>query len=360
MEFLKVYQGGVRMIKKISIIMTCILLTVVSAGCSKKEQKIDKTSLKMDTVISLKVYGPKANEAIDAAFVRIDEIEQMASATIETSDISKINQAAGKEYVKVHPEVIKMIKTAVKYSKLSNGAFDITVGPLIKLWGIGTDNERVPSDVEIKSKLPLVGYNNIEINESDNSVKLLKEGMSIDLGGIAKGFAGDEVIKVLKKYGVKSALISLGGSSIYTLGEKPDGTPWTVGIENPRSDNKQDYLGEINLPQQAISTSGDYERFFIKNGKRYHHILNPATGYPTENGVMSDTIVVNSNIHDCNMLADILTKTVFVSGIDKGLKVINSVQGVSCMAVTTDYKIYKSSGWMIHLDKLDPKFKVVN
>ena len=126
------------MIKKISIMMTCIMLTLIFAGCSKKDQEIDKTSLKMDTVLQLKAYGSNASEAIDAAFIRIDEIEQMASPTIETSDISKINQAAGKEYVKVHPEVIKMIKTAVKYSKLSNGAFDITVGPLIKLWGIGT------------------------------------------------------------------------------------------------------------------------------------------------------------------------------------------------------------------------------
>lgn len=348
------------MIKRISIMMTFIMLTLFFAGCSKKGQEINRTSLKMDTVIQIKAYGPKASEAIDAAFIRMDEIEQMASANIVTSDISKINQAAGKEYVKVHPEVIKMLKTAVKYSKLSNGAFDITVGPLIKLWGIGTDNERIPTDAEIKSKLPLVGYSNISIMDGNNSVKLLKEGMSIDLGGIAKGFAADEVIKVFEKYGVNSALISLGGSSIYTLGKKPDGTPWTIGIQHPRKDNKQNYLGIINLSEQALSTSGDYERFFIKDGKRYHHILNPATGYPTDNGVMSDTIVINSNIPDGNMLADILTKTVFVSGIDKGLKVIDSLPGVSCMAVTTDYKIYKSSGWKIQLDKLNPEFTMAN
>ncbi|MCT8975161.1 FAD:protein FMN transferase [Clostridium sp. CX1] len=348
------------MIKRISIMMTFIMLTLFFAGCSKKDQEINRTSLKMDTVIQIKAYGPKASEAIDAAFTRMDEIEQMASANIVTSDISKINQAAGKEYVTVHPEVIKMLKTAVKYSKLSNGAFDITVGPLIKLWGIGTDNERIPTDAEIKSKLPLVGYSNISIMDGNNSVKLLKEGMSIDLGGIAKGFAADEVIKVFEKYSVNSALISLGGSSIYTLGKKPDGTPWTIGIQHPRKDNKQNYLGIINLSEQALSTSGDYERFFIKDGKRYHHILNPATGYPTDNGVMSDTIVIDSNIPDGNMLADILTKTVFVSGIDKGLKVIDSLPGVSCMAVTTDYKIYKSSGWKIQLDKLNPEFTMAN
>ena len=184
--------------------------------------------------------------------------------------------------------------------------------------------------------------------------------MSIDLGGIAKGFAADEVIKVFEKYGVKSALISLGGSSIYTLGQKPDGTLWSVGIKNPRNDNNQDYLGVINLSQQALSTSGMMRDFSYKMVKRYHHILNPATGYPTDNGVMSDTIVVDSNIPDCNMLADILTKTVFVSGIDKGLKIINSVPGISCWVVTTDYKIYKSSVGRYNLDKLNPKFTMTN
>lgn len=340
--------------------MACILCTIIFSGCSKNQEVITKTALKMDTVFQLKAYGPKANEAIGAAFARLDEIEQMASTTINSSDISKINQAAGKEYVKVHPEIIKMIETAVKYSKLSNGAFDITVEPLVNLWGIGTDNERVPTDAEIKLKLSFVGYNNISINEEDNSVKLLKEGMAIDLGGIAKGFAADEVEKVYKEYDIKGGIISLGGSSIYTVGKKPDGTPWNVGIKHPRKDNGQDYVGVINLSEQALSTSGDYERYFIKDGKRYHHILNPATGYPTDNGVMSVTIVVDSNIPDCNMIADVLTKTVFVSGVDNGLKFIDNIQGVSCIAITSDYKIYKSSSWNIKVDKLDSEFKMAD
>jgi thiamine biosynthesis lipoprotein len=220
----------IKVIKKISMLMTVILFTLIFSGCSKNQEIITKTALKMDTVFQLQAYGPKANEAIEAAFARLDEIEQMASTTIDSSDISKINQAAGKEYVKVHPEIIKMIETAVKYSKLSNGVFDITVGPLVNLWGIGTDNERIPTDAEIKSKLSLVGYNNISINEDDNSVKLPKEGMEIDLGGIAKGFAADEVVKIYKEYDIKGGIISLGGSSIYTVGQKPDGTPWNVGL----------------------------------------------------------------------------------------------------------------------------------
>lgn len=352
------------MIKRILAVAMCIMLVVPTVACTAKkgngnDQAIEKQALKMDTVMDLRVYGPKASEAIDAAYKRIDEIEQMASADIKTSDVSLINQAAGKDYVKVHPEIIKMLNTALKYSKLSDGAFDITVGPLIKLWGIGTESERLPSDAEIKAKLPLVGYKNISINEQDSSVKLMKEGMAIDLGGIAKGFTADEIVKVFKKYGIKNALINLGGSTIYTMGKKPDGTLWSVAIQHPRKDKNQGYLGIIRLPESSLSTSGDYERFFIKDGKRYHHILDPFTGYPADAGVMSDTIIIDSNTPDANMLADTLTKLTFVSGVEKGMKIIDSLPGVSCMAETTDFKVYTSKAWKANVENLSPEFTMV-
>jgi thiamine biosynthesis lipoprotein len=353
------------MIKKISAVLICIMLSaILLSACSNKaggaDEEASKEAFKMDTIMTIKAYGPKANEAIDAAYKRIDEIEQMASTSIETSEVSKINQAAGKEYVKVHPEVIKMIKASVKYSELTNGAFDITVGPLIKLWGIGTDNRRVPSDSEISATLPFIGYKNISINETDSSIKLMKEGMSIDLGGIAKGFAADEVVKVFKSYGIQRAIINLGGSSVYALGEKPDGTLWSIGIQHPRKERNQGFTCIVRMPQQALSTSGDYERYFIENGKRYHHILNPLTGYPADTGIMSDTIVVDSSIPDSNMEADILTKVTFVSGVDKGFKIIDSIPGVACLATTTDNKVYKSSNWKLQIDALSEEFSLQN
>lgn len=348
------------MLKKLLVLGMCLFLSMSLTACLKKDQKSEKQAFKMGTIIDILAYGPKSSEAIDAAFKRIDEIEQIANPSIMTSDVNEINQAAGKEYVKVHPEIIKMIKTSIEYSKISNGAFDITVGPLINLWKIGTDDERVPSDAEIKAKLPLVDYADISINESDNSVKLMKEGMSIDLGGIAKGFTADEILKVMKSYNIKSALINLGSSSIYALGQKPDGTLWSVGIRHPRKASNEDLSFIIKMPQMALSTSGDDEKFFIKDGKRYHHIINPSTGYPANAGVMSDTIVVDSNIPDCNMLADTLTKITFVSGVDKGMKIIDSLPGISCIAQTTDFKIYKSSAWNIPLDNLSPEFKMAN
>ena len=348
------------MIKKILAIGMSIFLIISMVSCSKKDEKVDKYATKMDTIMHLTAYGPNASKAIEAAFNRVDEIEKIASRSISTSDVNKINEAAGKEYVQVHPEIIKIIKTSVEYSKISNGAFDITVSPLIKLWGIGTTDERIPADSEIKERVALVGYNNISINDADNSVKLMKAGMAIDLGGVAKGFTADEIIKVLKKYDVNSAIINLGGSSIYTLGEKPDKTLWSIAIQNPRKEKNEGNIGIVNLSQDVLSTSGDYQRFFIHEGKRYHHILDPATGYPAEAGVMSDTVLVDSSIDDCNMIADILTKITFVSGVDKGFKIIDSLEGISCIALTTDFKIYKSSRWHTKIEGLSTEFTMEN
>lgn len=348
------------MIKKILAIGMCMLLIIPMVSCSKQDEKVDKYDTKMDTVMHLTAYGPNASEAIEEAFKRVDEIESMASRSISTSDVSKINEAAGKEYVKVHPEILKIIKTSVEYSKISNGAFDITISPLIKLWGIGTEEEKIPTDAEIKEGLKLVGYNNISINDVDSSVKLMKEGMSIDLGGVAKGFTADEIVKIFKENGVESAIINLGGSSIYTMGEKPDKTLWSIAIQNPRKEKNEGNVGIVKLNQGALSTSGDYQRYFIYDDKRYHHILDPSTGYPAEAGVISDTILVDSSKEDSNMLADILTKITFVSGIEKGFKIIDSLEGVSCMAVTTDFKIYQSSRWDTRLDDLDSEFTIVN
>ncbi|MFV0344548.1 MAG: FAD:protein FMN transferase [Anaerocolumna sp.] len=346
--------------KKLFLIIIFCTLLVTLMGCTSKEQIYEQQEFKMDTIMNLKAYGSKAEQAIKKAYERIDEIEQMASAQIETSDVSKINASAGKAYVKVHSEIILMLQTAVKYSDLSEGAFDITVGPIIKLWGIGTDQERIPTDAEINETLNLVGYENISINAEESSVMLLKEGMSIDLGGIAKGFAADEVVKIFRESGVENALINLGGSSMYTLGVKPDKSLWSIAIQHPRKDKNGNYAGIIKMSSQALSTSGDYERYFIENGIRYHHIMNPFTGYPAVAGVMSDTIVISGDNPNGNMLADILTKVTFVSGVDKGLEIIDSLEGVECLAITTDNKIYKSSGWTLQVDDISSDFTTVN
>lgn len=347
--------------KNICIIIVLILVILNLSSCTNsKNQYYEKSNIVMDTVVTLSAYGINSKEAVEESFNRLNEINEMASTNINTSDIYKINNSSGTGYVKVHPEILKMIEASIEYSKLSDGAFDITIGPIIKLWGIGTDNEKIPTEEEIKAKLQLVGYDKIRINENDSSVRLEKQGMSIDLGGIAKGFAVDEVLKIYKKYNIENGLINLGSSSIYALGKNKDNNYWSVGIKHPRSEDSNEYMGVIKLSNESLSTSGDYERYFIKDNKRYHHIIDPKTGYPVDNGVMSDTIVINDDTQNSGMLADILTTTVFTLGPEKGLKLINNLPGVSCEITTADYKVYTSEGFKERVTDLSKDFEFVN
>lgn len=347
--------------KIMSVLIVCILVIINFSSCANaKNQYYEKSNIVMDTAVTLSANGENAKQAVEESFKKLDEINEMASINISDSDVYKINSSAGIDYVKVHPEILKMIDTSIKYSKISEGAFDITIGPIINLWGIGTDNEKLPSDEDIKAKLPLVGYDKININENEGSVMLKEKGMSIDLGGIAKGFAADEVLKIYKRYNIENGLINLGASSIYALGKNKDNNEWSVGIKHPRSEDPKEYMGIIKLSNEALSTSGDYERYFIKNDKRYHHIIDPKTGYPVDNGVISDTIVINNRISDNSMLSDILTTTVFTLGTEKGLKLIDNLEGVDCEITTSDYKVYTSEGFKDEVTNLNKEFIFVN
>lgn len=200
-----------------------------------------------------------------------------------------LNDAAGKEYVSLGEDTLYVLDKAKQYSEISKGAFDVTIGPLVKSWGVFTDNPKVPSKTEIDDLLNLVNYKDINIDFENSKAMLAKQGQIVDLGGIAKGFAADEAVEIYKKHGVKSAMISLGGN-ILTLGAKPDGRPWNVGIRNPRGKDSS-YIGIVSVKDKAVVSSGDYERFFKKDGVRYHHILDPKTGYPANTGLIGTTII---------------------------------------------------------------------
>ena len=347
--------------RKSYIIAICMVFMLILNACSintsTNEQVYEQSFITMGTSMQLSASGSNAKNAVDESIKKLNEINDIASPTIKTSDVSKINNAAGKSYVKVSPEIIKMIVASQKYSKISNGKWDITVGPLVNLWGIGTDNARKPLDAEIKTRLPLIGYNKIKFNEKDNTVMLMQPGMAIDLGGIAKGFAADEVLKIYKKYNIQNGLINLGSSSIYGVGKNGDGNPWSIGIKHPRSNDSGTYLGVIKITNEGVSTSGDYQRYFIQDGKRYHHILNPSTGYPVDNGVMSVTVIIDGSVPNNGMLADILSLTVFELGPEKGINLINSIPNVSGEVTTTNFKVYTSAKFKDEFSNLNKDFK---
>ncbi|MCX8128999.1 MAG: FAD:protein FMN transferase [Clostridia bacterium] len=320
-----------------TVLILSMLLFGFSACSSKSMEPVEHQDYLMGTVISQKVYGEEAQKAIDRVSERMLEIEKRMTINAPGSETDKLNINAGKSDVKLTPDVIYVLNTAKKFGRLSDGAFDVTVGPLVKAWGIFTDNERIPADGEINRLIKLVGYNEINADEKNNIAGLSRQGQVVDLGGIAKGYAGDEAIRIYKEFGIGTAYINLGGNVI-VMGKKPDGTEWRVGVQDPRAKNGE-IIGVIKTTDKAVVSSGDYERFFIRDNKRYHHILDPRTGYPAESGLIGTTIVADLSIE-----ADALSTATFVLGLEKGMKLIESLNGVDAIFITKEKKVFVTSG----------------
>ena len=325
--------------KKIVLIITISLFTMqlLLTGCGSSAVKpISRTEIWLDTPCTITIYDKVSTSVLDKAFDTLKDIHNKMNVDSPNSEASQINKSAGRNYVKVSDNTFYVIEEAIKFSDLTKGKFDITIGPLVKLWGINTPSAHVPSADQIKEKLPLVNYKNILINEKDKSVKLKTAGMSIDLGGIAKGYAGDAVAKELRKNGVKHAFINLGGN-VLTVGPKVDGSTWNVGIQNPTTP-RGDYFGIVSVADKAVVSSGIYERYFIKDGKIYHHIIDTSTGSPVDNNLASVTIVTSMSIN-----GDALAKA-FCMGIDNGLAFIEGIKGTEAIFVTRDKKVYVTKG----------------
>jgi thiamine biosynthesis lipoprotein len=261
----------------------------------------------MDTYMTVTAYGKNAENAVDEAVDEINRLETVLSAQKKESDIYKLNQTGSGT---LSEDTKDIVSEALKINKTTNGAFDISIYPLMVKWGFTTQKYNVPLKREISKLLKNVDSSKIEFDEKSSSIKLGKN-MKIDLGGIAKGYTSSRVMQIFKDCGVTSGLVSLGGN-VQALGTKTDGTDWQIAIENP--DKSSDYIGVVSVKDKAVITSGGYERYFEKNGKTYHHILDPKTGYPAESGLKSVTIV-----SDNGTLADALSTSLFVMGKEKAL-----------------------------------------
>ena len=314
----------------------------------------------MDTVAVLSATGRDSEAAVSESMERLKELEAMASLNIEGSDVGKLSAAAGTgEWVVLHPEVYHMLEVSQRYSQLTDGAWDVTMGPLVKLWGIGTDKAQVPSAEAIAKARLLTGWQKLELNPSAHSARLTQAGMSLDFGGIAKGMALDEVRKIYLKHGIKDGLINLGSSSIYALGKNDKQKNWRIGIRHPRSEDKDAMLAVVSISDQALSTSGDYERFFEQDGRRYHHILDPHTGAPAWTGMMGDTIVIDGSIEDAGMLSDLLTTAVFVLGPEKGQQFMEQLPaGITGMIIDQQQQLHPVRGFADQLTERNEEFPV--
>ncbi len=314
--------------------LAAALVSLVSCGAPRP---LSRSESWLGTVCTITVYGQPPKGLLDRAFARIAEIDARMGPDRAGSELDPIAAAAGKSAVKVTPDVFKVIQASLEYSRLMGGAFDVSVGPLVKLWGIGLGGAgRVPPQQEIERARALVDYRRIELDAAASTVRLRDPGMSLDLGGIAKGYAADEVAAILRDGGVKSAIIDLGGN-ILVIGSRPAGGKWRIGIQDPDK-ARGEYLGIVEVSDATVVTSGVYERYFIKDGVRYHHILDPKTGAPARTGLLSTTIVTRQS-----MGADALAK-VFVLGVERGMALIKSLPGVEAIFVTEDRKVIVSPG----------------
>lgn len=285
----------------------CIIFLVTVLICCSAcnfHSKYESEFFSMDTVMTITAYGSNSEGAVKAAENEINRLDALLSVQNENSEICKLNS---NKSMNVSEDTLALLKRADEINALTEGAFDITTEPLSRLWGFysGLQN-RVPAQNEIDSALKNVGAEHIKI---DGSFISLDEDTSIDLGGIAKGYASASAAQILEENGVSSALISLGGN-VRVVGSKPDGADWSVAVTDPDDNSKQ--VGVLSLIDTAVVTSGGYQRYFEENGQIYHHIIDTETGYPAKSGLKSVTVVSEDDT-----LADALSTALFVMGLEK-------------------------------------------
>ncbi len=322
-------------------ILLSLFLTVLccstSAGRACAERLAFERSM-MGTSVEVIVCGAApavAEEAVEKAFGEVKRIERKLSAHRKDSELSEINREAGVKCVEVDEEMYRLIEASKVFSVLSSGAFDITVQCLAGLWDFGGPEFHVPPPSRVKSRLDRVDYRKIRLGKKDSTVFLEKAGMAISLGGIAKGYAVDRAVAVLRASGIPAGVVSAGGD-LFAFGRKENGAPWKVGVRNPRAHDRN--IALLPVSNMAVATSGDYERYRILDGKRYHHIIDPRTGYPGE-GCMSVTVVA-----DNAMTADALATAVFVLGPQAGMALLERLPQVEGIIVDEGGKISASSG----------------
>ena len=319
------------------ILPLCLCLLLLLCGCfntqmSEKSEEYSISFFAMDTYITFTAYGKKAESALARAQDKILELERLWSVTDENSDIYAINHAKG-QATEVDGETAALLDFALRMAERTNGALDITVYPILAAWGFTTEEYRIPLKQEITDLLSLVGYENVIRN--GNTVQLAV-GSMLDFGAVGKGYAGDAAADVLRKNGITSAFLNLGGN-VQTVGSKPDGADWRIGVQDPIGSG---IVGVLQVSDLAVVTSGAYERYFIgEDGKQYGHIVDPATGHPAQNGLLSVTVIAKEG-----KLCDALSTALFVMGVERAVEYWRQNQDFDMILITESGDIYLTDG----------------
>ncbi len=325
-------------IKKVfSLISLFLFFLCLCSGCSSalpSSDPLTRTGFYFDTVITINLYGCNDRSLLDDCFSIAEKYENLFSATIASSEISKINQAKGKP-VTVSEETAALIREGLRYCETSEGGFDITIGKLSSLWNFSENEGVLPDKKDLAAAVSTVDYNNVIL--TGNEVHLKNPDASIDLGGIAKGYIADKMKAFLTENGALEGTINLGGN-VLCLGPKSDGNSYKIGIQNPFHEQGS-ILGILEVTDESVVSSGVYQRYIRVDDKIYHHILNPSTGYPYENNLLSVTVICQNSVD-----GDGLSTTCFSLGLEKGMELIESLEDTEAVFLTEDDKLHCSSG----------------
>ena len=317
-----------------------VIICAFLAGCAQNAVPVTQTGFYLDTVVQITLYDTDGSETCDRnireCFSMIDSYEKLFSAHIEGSDIWNINHADGRP-VTVSDDTIDLLQKALYYSGLSDGAVDLTVFPLSELWDFGSeDSPRRPDDDAIRNAVSHIDYRKVLI--TGNTVTLTDPAAAIDPGFIAKGYIADRLKEYLLAQGVQNACISLGGNLV-TIGSKPGGQPYHIGIQKPFAD-EGDIITAIDITDRSVVSSGIYERYFYEDGVLYHHLLNTSTGYPEDNNIAGVTVIAPLSVD-----ADALSTTCYFLGCDDGMKLIESLENTEVLFITKDRELIASGGF---------------
>ena len=317
------------------LLLTGIFLLCAGCDASGGEEPASLQFFSMDTLMTVTAYGPNAQDGVQAARDAVNRLDGLLSRTDPDSQISSLNAHAGDgRLVEVEPEVAELLSFAQSVSRMLPGDFDVTIAPVMDAWGFTTEERHVPAAEELSAALTLVDSSRLEVEGS--AARLLAPGMEVDLGAVAKGFAAGEAEEALRAAGVEQATLDLGGN-VTVVGARPDGEPWRVAVKDPR--NTDSYLCVLSLEDRTISTSGGYERYFEEDGVRYHHIIDPETGYPADSGLLSVTVVAADHV-----LADALSTALFVAGEEGALDFWRSRDDVELVLCTDDGRVVVTQG----------------
>jgi len=329
-------------LKRTAVAAMCVILAAGMTACGKKADSAQSESVSendkyssdifaMDTYMSLTAYGAKAEDAVTEAIHEIQRLDAMFSVGNTDSDVTTANMQGS---ATVSDETAYLVEQSLEISRKTDGAFDITIYPVMELWGFTTKNYKVPQADELQETLKRVSYENVSLKDHE---LVLKNNAQIDFGGIAKGYTSSRVMQIFKEYGIEHGMVNLGGN-VQTLGTKTDGTAWRVAIQSPQGGNQ--YLGVLETSDQAVITSGGYERYFEEKGVTYHHIIDPKTGYPSDSDLTSVTIVCADGTK-----ADALSTSFFVMGLQKAESFYeNTDLDFDVILLTKDNQIYISEG----------------